>query len=486
MPVIDFSSVMNIHRTTAFIKHGNRFNNAHCGRAPGSASHEYSCGGIAALRGNKKYTAATAVLWLIFVAFFAVVFCAVADAQPSPARRAFAGRVTTDNGLPVGGAAVTLRRQITGSAAFWGTVLYSDARGDFSFPDAEDGDYSVTVEAGGLARMSSAFNLSEKSPFLKATLDRLATVSIRVLRLDGTPLANTVVSLVAAESTRGENSMRRGTTDSQGVFSFNDATPGVVSLRIVAPRVGWVDLNDLQIAPGSRAASIDARLQAGAMLRLTARDAAPAASDAAKAVAQRVLGGVTVTLSMAATDASRFKGMVLYGLYANTNGNLLTRDGESATELSALAPGTYSVSLGRNNYGTAVAQIVEIKATETASLEFEMKRADGISVGSVALVAQGAKGQALSNRDVLVSMQMLAPNSDDAISYAHRNARTDANGRVVLYPLEVGRWRLTPNIAAKVDTPGEQNSPAAAAQIATVAAISATESAALTFSFATE
>jgi hypothetical protein len=421
---------------------------------------------------------------LFFVVFCTLALCPLVEAQPSPARRAFSGRVTTDNGLPVGGAAVTMRRLVAGSAAFWGTVLYSDARGDFSFSDAEDGEYAVTIEAGGLTRWNSNFILNEKTTSFKASLDRLATISLRVLRLDGTPLTNTPVSILARETTHGESTTRRVATDAQGVLSFGDATPGVVSLRVVAPGVGYADLNDLKIAPASITATTDTRLQAGATLRISVREAA-VANDAAKAAASRVLGGVTVTILLAPTDASRFQSMGLSGIYDNGNGSLVTRDGEDTTEVSALAPGSYSVSIARTNYsGSTATQNVEIKATETATLAFDLKRGDGVSVGSIVLAAQNAKGQALGNRDLFIPMEMLAPTADNIIGYAWRSARTDAAGRVVLYPVDTGRWRLTPRIAANSNTPANQASPAAAPQITTVAALAAsTDPAALTFSF---
>lgn len=482
----EFLSVMRIYSISAFIMKtcfkSARFNSKNADGAP----HEYSWNGTffngAAWRQPGKNAICSRALRLACVVFCVVLFCTLAQAQPSPARRAFAGRVLTDNGLPVGGASVTVRRQGTGSAAFWGTVLYSDARGDFSFADAEDGEYAVSIDAGGLTPFYTLYSLGEKTSSLQATLDRFATVSLRVLRSDGTPLASTQVSVLTRESTHGASTARRGTTDAQGVIAFSDVAPGVVSVRVTAPRVGYADLNDLKIAPGSHLPAFDATLRAGATLRIVARESAGEATQGAP----RVLGGVNVTFSLAPNDASRFAGATLATVFDDSGGNSpFTRDGLSATEISSLAPGTYAVSLSRNNYNMPTAQTVEIKATETASLEFEMKRAGGVSVGVITLEAQNAKKQALANRDLFISMEMLAPSSDTVINYAQRSAHTDDKGRVVLYPLEVGRWRLTPRVVVP-DAPAGQNSPNSAAQIATVTAATATDPAALTFSFAGE
>ncbi len=495
---------MCLHSIPSFAIEKNRFND---GRQSPSvvAPHEYSCGAMAGARRRKRrLMISRAMLRLVFVVLCALganVFCPLAHAQPSPARRAFEGRVSTDNGLPVGGATITLRRSGTTSASFWGTVLYSDARGDFSVPDAEEGEYAIAVEAGGLASMSSFFILSEKTPFLKATLKRLATLSLRVLRPDGTPLASVPISILTHETSGGTaGSMRRETTDASGVVSISQMTPGVVSVRVVAARVGYADLNDLKIAPGSRAAAVDARLQAGATLRIMVRDPAPAAretpaanaapvangatkTDADKAASARVLGSVKVMIQLASIGAQRFQNLPLSNAYT-INGTLLTRDGEGSTEVSALAPGIYMVSLERRNYGTPAAQTVEIKATETASCAFEMKRVDGVAVGQIALLAQGVKGQALGNRDLLIQAESLAPGGDNVTAVEWRSARTDARGRVVLYPVEAGRWRITPRIAANSDAPATQNTPAAAPQITIVAPLAtAPDPAALTFSF---
>ena len=501
---------MRVHFITAFAIGKNRLDD---GRQSSwaVAAHEYSCGGMAGARRRKRRSMISrAMLRIVFVVLAAISLCPLAHAQPSPARRVFEGRVLTDNGLPVGGATITLRRLGATSASFWGTVLYSDARGDFSVPDAEDGEYALSIEAGGMTRFGVNYTLSEKTAFLKTALDRLATISLRVLRPDGTPLASTPVSVLMRESTRGENATQRGTTDAAGTIAFPNATPGVVSMRVFAPRVGYGDLNDLKIAPGSRSAAVDARLQAGGTLRITARDAAsvapiatksdatkPAAVEdatksnvikngAGKVAAPRVVGSATVTITLASTDSSQFKGTTVAYVYDNANGNLVTRDGEGATEVKALAPGQYSISLSRINYGSPAVQNIEIKAGETASLDFEMKRAEQVSVGQVSLVAQGLKGQVLANRDLFIPMEMLAPNSDTVTAYSWRSARTDARGRIVLYPVEAGRWRITPRIAANSDAPATQTSPAAAPQITIVAPLAAPDPAALAFSFAAD
>jgi hypothetical protein len=93
-----------------------------------------------------------------------------------PERRTLQGLILGCEQITVGGAAVTVRRSNAGSAAFWGAVVYTDARGRFTVPEAEEGTYLLYVQAAGFARLQAVpYELSEAAQPFEATLRRLAS-----------------------------------------------------------------------------------------------------------------------------------------------------------------------------------------------------------------------------------------------------------------------------------------------------------------------
>jgi hypothetical protein len=175
---------------------------------------------------------------LVIASIFSLLSITFIDAQPLPERRALRGRVMGDNKLPIGGAAVTVRRVGTGSAGFWGTVVYSDARGDFVVPEVEEGTYSVAIEAKNFARLDAKpYTVTASGTPLEAVLQRLAIFTLRIQGSDGETVAQTPVSVLMHHSTHGSRVFRMN-SDAKGEITLSGLTPARYRFYMRAQRKG--------------------------------------------------------------------------------------------------------------------------------------------------------------------------------------------------------------------------------------------------------
>ncbi len=66
--------------------------------------------------------------------------------------------------------------------------MLSNVAGEFSVPNAEDGDYIVTITAPGYEMWSAPYTLREYEPPLRITLKRKISLTFTLLNPDGEPV----------------------------------------------------------------------------------------------------------------------------------------------------------------------------------------------------------------------------------------------------------------------------------------------------------
>ncbi len=381
---------------------------------------------------------------------------AAAWAQPLPERRPVSGRITRGDGAGVVRATVTLQRENDiGSYAFWGAQTATDASGLFSFPEAEDGSYFVSVEAEGYAPLQNKpLRIDGNSAVFNARLERLATLALRLLSPDGTPLKSTRAVLRLSRADAAGQPLRRQ-TNARGVLMLSGQTPGRYALEVAAG-AGFASLRDVEVKFAEAPQPADVRLQSGGSLKITAHDS----NEPAK-----YLGGAMLSLSatLQPTEAERQAGLLstrslanLQSLYAfSTDGSgAVTREGDGALELRDLPPGRYRAKLVLPAYAPSETREVEVKAGEEATADFGL--AAQVRSSSLKVRVLDKDNAPLSNRDWTLQLRSLGPlpgigaplPPGDVVmdmggfGVLARRARSDGKGEFTLFPIRAGRWRV--------------------------------------------
>jgi hypothetical protein len=392
-----------------------------------------------------KASTRVSLMMALLIACLCGVHATLLRAQPLPERRSLQGLILGANKLPVGGAAVTVRRSNAGSAAFWGAVVYTDARGRFTVPEAEEGTYLLYVQAAGFARLQAVpYELNEAAQPFEATLQRLASFNLQ-LEQDNAPVVSSPASVLMRTADGAAQRLLRSRTDPKGVIAVAEVTPGPYTIFVHAPGRGYAALGDVDIAVGARTEPVVAALKSGGSLRVTAQESPVAGADAATREIARTLGGASLMLTLKTSSEANATLINLGPLFGSERSALNTRDGDGTAELSDVPPGPYTVRLDLKGYGEATQQ-VEIKAGETAALNFALQRRDNAGAVELRVLVHDAKDQPVIKSDVLVNLEQLSGAADAnqaaAVAYLARRARTDEKGEFTLYPLVPGNWRV--------------------------------------------
>lgn len=386
------------------------------------------------------------------------------SAQPLPERRPLTGRVTQPDGKPIASAVVTLSRELEqGGFGFWGGQTVTDANGKFSFPEADEDSYNITVDAPGFdGQDRKQFVLDSALAPLAIVLQRLTDVRLRFLKADGTPLANSQVTFRLERQDSHSQPIRK-ITDDKGEYNYPNQKPGRYRLRAVSPGAGYAILNDLDLAYEPTPKPIEVRLQRGGTLRLTALGTNPANQE------MQPLGGALLSLGpvlkisaedRAAGRIARPEDTNLQRLYAWSpdGSDAATRDGDGVLELADLPPGNYTARLLLPGLSPTAWQDVEVKLGDTSSLDFRflLKR----TFSSLEVLLRDKTGQPVPPSEWNLQMRLIGasttieappplPNEELAAEPAglipissSRRARSDETGRFVLFPLQPGRWRV--------------------------------------------
>jgi hypothetical protein len=400
-------------------------------------------------------------------------------AQPLPDRIAYSGRITAVDGAPLGGAAITLRRQDSvGSTGFWGNVTYTDARGDFTFADAEAGTYFLSIEANGYAPVyNRSVTVGEGNAAAQPiSLVTLAQVKANVTGGSGEKLPNQSVALLLRPETSIEGvgpRILRGQSKEDGVVTFEGIVPGEYNVVAVGMGRGYAELSKINIMPATATAPLDIKFQAGGALRVAA----------VAEGTERAVGGAQVIfrrLSVGSLEPpSDGPGLDML-LYTAGRADFSTRDGSGAVEINDLVPGKYRVEVNFNSTTTAPAQTIEIEAGKTTELAFKNALEPRATLG---VQINGKDGKPVAEALVLITLLQTLPDEQPAIVAEGeerpvrllretRLVTTDAEGKASIYPLVTGHWKATgrrangPTERSKISAPVEIDLPLEGGSIA--------------------
>ncbi len=392
------------------------------------------------------------------IPLFAVLlaFSMGSRAQPLPDRAPIRGLIVDDAGRPIPSAVLTLRRQDdTTPTQFWGAEVRTDAVGVFVIPEAETGRYFLDASAPGFAGLASLpLNWNPQSAPARLEMKRLASLQLRVLSPGDTPLSNALVWVKLKTLSGVDPPPLRTQTGAGGEIALSGLVPASYSL-VVAAQSGIAVQNTISVS-STNTAPVDVRLREGATLRIRASDEKGTA-----------LGGVALALlAQNPEEAARLAGASAdpdanWALLSQANASqaLVTRDIEGTVEVQHLPPGRFSARLWLPRYGTLSREVtLENGKTVEWSAQFPTARSATLSVR----VVDGNK-QPVANTLVALRLLPLAPNGtiDEGqtevpdpnappdLSFASpgsasgaRAARTDGSGRISLFPLQAGKYRV--------------------------------------------
>ena len=405
-----------------------------------------------------------------------------AFAQPLPDRAPLIGVISNVRGEPIADAVLSIQRSNSNAvAAFWGATTQSDGAGHFVFPDAEEGDYALSAEAPGYAPQPylEVKWRAGNSP-VRVTLDRLIDFALNLRASDGTPLQNAPVFVRLRPSDFNAQKLVSARTSERGELPIQGVKPDNYTLYLRAPG-GFALVNDFAVTE-PQTPTRDVPLQRGGALKVTVADSLG-----------RALGGASLSLSPATIEESRR----LFGpnptpgedfalLAASGNRNLLvSRDGDGTLELNGLPPGTYAPRLSLPGYDFPDLPPITLVADKPVELKFEAlsRRARTLN-----LQLRSPGGQPYVAGEVSLRILPIAangqlggdppPNPEDADDLPFfpsgpggRRVLPDAQGRVSLYPVKAGRYRIF--AAPQPKEPG-QNPPEATPVDVTITQTTAT------------
>ena len=403
-------------------------------------------------------------------------------AQPLPDRAPLIGVVSDVRGQPIAGALLSLRRSNSNlSVAFWGATAQSDDAGNFLFPDAEEGDYSLSVQAAGYADLPfrDIKWRAGNSP-VKVTLDRLLDFTLQLRAPDGAPVKNAPVFLRLRPNDINGQQFLNARSDDKGGVAISGIKPTTYAMYVRAPQ-GYALVFDLNVVePETPTRTI--QLQNAGALSLSITD------DLGRA-----LGGASLSLAPATIEeARRLSGLDLGPgddfalLAASNNRNLLvSRDGDGTLALDGLPPSVYVPRVSLPGYRFDALEPVTIKAGATTDLKIRVptRRARTLNLQlrtpddkpytatevSLRILPIAANGQLGGDPP---------PNPDDADDLPFfpsgpggRRVLPDAQGQVALFPVKAGRYRI---FASPLTKDATANPPEATPVDVTITATGAT------------
>jgi hypothetical protein len=386
---------------------------------------------------------------------------------PTARKRTFRAYIVDDRGLPVDRFKVTLKLRnpellglAPGAKITYGP-LRADKRGWFLFPEIPEGDYKVTVKAPGHEPVEDMlYTLGMFSPPVRVTLNRYATLTLRVFGVDGGLLRN-VPLVLSFSDTKSQKKLedqadwrlgRKVMTDKNGIVTVAELAPSEYHLYAVLRGQGYGLLNHIVLAPGAGPKPKNLSLYESGTLQIKVEEA-PASLNVnsmdEKTFTSRsgwALGGAfiefvnSILLHAGAEDFKPSVHMLNLTLGKRAS-ELVTRDGDGWIEWTDLPPTDYEVRIVLAGFHSPT-QSVEIKAGETASVQFELHAQPTTSAKELRVLVHDGKGVPVANRELRIYLQPHSPteNLDDYDPW--RRARTDADGRFTLYPMPAGTWKI--------------------------------------------
>lgn len=399
------------------------------------------------------------LLRFLFAFHLSLIILQSAHAQPLPERVPLIGKITTTSGLPIGGAAVAVSRQdieVVGEAAFWGGKLLTGADGIFSFLEAEEGVYSLAVNAEGYENFADTLEWRPRAPLFIAKLLKLTPQPLRLVKPDGKPAAGAKAYLYLRGQPPGHVSFHVLQADDDGKIAVPPITPAQYWFHAIVPGVGYSILPNLSVKE-NQSQLVEVKLQAGGRVRAVVKTA-----DG------KAIGGVALSLKeLLPAAAAQAEGGLAEGnngeLYLQTQprSSLVTADGSGEMELSDVAPGRYQARLYMPGEANPVAQTIEVKAGQTADVSGVYTLQS--SKAALQLTVQGPDNKPAADREFIVRLQPLRNGSpvpltqdgppvppDVAPTIANlfqgvltRHVKTNSDGKATLFPLRSGEWQVS-------------------------------------------
>ncbi len=380
-----------------------------------------------------------------------LLFAGVSRAQPLPDRAPIRGQVVDEAGRPISSAVVSLRRQDeTAPTAFWGAEARADATGLFVIPHAEVGRYFLSVEAAGFASLSSvALDWKRQSAPARLQLLRLTKLSLRVVSPDGMPLTSAPL-WIRLRNAEGIQTLKRAQTGARGEVEVRDIAPASYSVVLVAQSGIWTQSALGVSKPG---APVEARLREGTTLRIKARTDGKSAGGAALILFPQ---NPEEAVRLDGEGADPGENWALLS-QANAPQATVTREGDGTLEVRHLPPGRYSARLSLPDHET---QPRDFTLEEGKTLEWNADFASR-RMATLSLRVVDARGQIVSHALVAFRLLPLAANGafeneqaeitdpnappdvpTTSFGFAPRAGRTDSEGKVTLFPVRAGRFRV--------------------------------------------
>lgn len=373
-------------------------------------------------------------------------------AQPLPDRRPMAGTILDENNHPLKNAIVSIRRQDSnGAFAFWGGDTLTDDAGHFDFPLAELGNYYLNVELAGFGMiMNQPVAWTETSPPIAARMQHLATVNLKVLKVDGTPVASGRL-FVRLRLSDGGPTYATSAISAAGEASLPGLPVGQYSLYATVPHQGFACLLDLPLEYAPLPKPVTLHLEPGATLHLDVT------SVPGPGVPARGLGGGQLTLVPAnPSEAARLLGAGAdpsenVGL-VSAQGNesaLITAEGTGEIVLTDLPPGKYLAHLVVAAQPDIPGREVQLVASTVSTVHWEAPEVTG---AALELDLDQVNGTAASQLECSVRMMPLHPMpgpgapGTGAVMWlpfnSPRHGTSDASGALTLYPVVPNLYRL--------------------------------------------
>lgn len=362
------------------------------------------------------------------------------------------GIVFDPRGVPVEGAVVQLSWQLADSPDSEKTLTYlakTDKRGHFGLCDIRAGKYSATIDKEGFSFVAQPITVvSGKAIILQAV--PLATVPVRVLAPDGTPLSNKVVWLLWSSQNEHIGHAEKSKTDDNGLVVLRNAGIHSINVNIIAPEQGygfkWAytksGLNE----------TMEVLLKAGGTLNVIAQENPTSPGAPAQAV-----GGVKIVLDAEfkklvqsedewnpSWELQRQMNRYLETLQANDYRfyEKYTDDRDGRIVFPSLPPGRYIVTMKAVAGQQSPPVTIEVKAGQTSTATLLVPP---LSRAQLKVVLLHSDKKPVKNTELTIGVVKMVKGEmshDDEISNL-RVIRTNAAGRFSLYPMEAGKWTLT-------------------------------------------
>ena len=395
------------------------------------------------------------------------------SAQPLPERRVVTVHAIMTDGKPAAGLTFVIYRVSKDAVAqSWSWDGITDARGELTVPNMEDGAYRLRIleTNHGVTEIPGDFIADASTTLWTVSIAARAGLRILVLGPDGIPEAKKIcycayvctlpgqdvpVVLRRKKNTFGgvANSAPPGMAafalraDENGILPIESLPVGTYSdFELFVPSDGYVQVTTPYDLTTSGVRDVTLKLERGGALRVHVLEGTPQAPG-------RPLGQYSLLLEdCTATDETKANlAEHLFGRYGN-----LSVDGIGQILQPDLVPGSYTLRLtgvAADQINGPDAQTVQVVDGTTAEATFYLKPREA---SELILNLTDFNDRPLANVNFDIRMQLPPPPTPPAVpnapkvprqkpQFENRVVRTDDTGKVVIYPLKAGHYDLTVN-----------------------------------------